>query len=65
MKGRRNRTKQQLSLEQRLFAFSEQCRQQAKQTTDETLRNNLEQRVRSTEAALGLIAWLGSRDGRR
>ncbi|ACF00880.1 EscE/YscE/SsaE family type III secretion system needle protein co-chaperone [Rhodopseudomonas palustris] len=65
MKKPRNRTKQHLSLEERLSAFSDRWKQEAEQSGDREAYENWERRSRSMEAALGIIAWLDARDARR
>ncbi|RED34490.1 hypothetical protein BJ123_110129 [Rhodopseudomonas thermotolerans] len=65
VKKRRNRTKQHLSLEQRLSEFSDRWKQEAEESGDREAQENWERRARSTQAALGMIAWLGSREVRR
>ncbi|NEW87476.1 MULTISPECIES: hypothetical protein [Rhodopseudomonas] len=65
MKQRRNRTKQHLSLEQRLSALSYRWQQEAEQSGDPEAQENWERRARSTQAALGMLAWLESREARR
>lgn len=65
VKKRRNRTKQHLSLEQRLSVFSDRWKQEAEESGDREAHENWERRARSMEAALGIIAWLESREARR
>ena len=62
MTKRRNRTKQELPLEERLIAFSDRWRMEAE--TSEEARKAWTQRSMATEAALGVIEWLASREQR-
>ncbi|MFC0242382.1 hypothetical protein [Rhodopseudomonas telluris] len=65
MKKQRNRTRQQTSLEDRLFACSERWKREAEESGDSQSRGHFQERARSAEAALGIIAWLEGREGNR
>jgi hypothetical protein len=65
VKQRRNRTKQHLSLEERLTALSDRWKQEAEQSGDREAHENWERRSRSADAALGILAWLDAREARR
>ncbi|RJF74053.1 hypothetical protein D4Q52_14300 [Rhodopseudomonas palustris] len=63
MKKRRNRTKQQLSLEERLSLCSERWKREAEQSGSSEIQGVWQERARSAEAARGMIAWLQEREG--
>lgn len=65
MKKRRNRKKQELSLEERLAAFADRWRREAEQGQDPQQWEAWQQRAKSTEVALGVIEWLATREMRR
>ncbi|WP_082363797.1 hypothetical protein [Rhodopseudomonas sp. AAP120] len=65
MKKRRNRIKQQTSLEERLSACSERWKREAEASGDSELLGHFQEHARSAEAALGIIAWLEGREDNR
>ncbi|WP_238736716.1 hypothetical protein [Rhodopseudomonas infernalis] len=65
MKKRRNRTRQQLSLEERLSLCSERWKREADESGNVEIRGVWQERARSAEAARGIIAWLQERENSR
>ncbi|MCG6206402.1 hypothetical protein LPW26_17270 [Rhodopseudomonas sp. HC1] len=65
VKKRRNRTRQQLSLEERLSLCSERWKREADESGNVEIRGVWQERARSAEAARGIIAWLQERENSR
>lgn len=65
VKKRRNRTKQQLSLEERLSLCSERWKREADESGSSEIQGAWQERARSAEAARGIIAWLQDRESSR
>lgn len=62
MANKRNRKKQQNSLQERLSTASDRWRREAEGASDSESEHLWRRRATSTEAALEIIAWLGSRE---
>jgi hypothetical protein len=60
MTKKRNRTRPELSLQERLNKFTEQARAAAKKLPPGARRSDLLQRARESEAAAKLDRWLSS-----